>query len=114
MATLFVIFAIGLLVITAILQLRRRLRLSCWLLAIFPAIACIAALLDLSRGAAQPGQSTFESDEKQLAFCFVILLLNVAAALLPRWRILFWSAWLFNAAICAVGVYLAFFWHVFS
>ena len=114
MATLFIAFAIALLVITALLQLRRKPGLSCWLLAILPAFACMAALLDLSRGVAQLGRSTFESDEKQLVFCVLILLLNVAAALLPRWRILFWGAWLFNALICGVVVYLAFFWHVFS
>jgi hypothetical protein len=103
-----------LLVGTAALQLTGRRRLSCWLLALFPGSLCVGCLLDIARGAAKIGESTYRSDQKQLLYCLCFLLLSVAAALRPQWKWMFWIAWAFNALVCGVLVYLAFFWKVFS
>ncbi len=105
---------VALLVGTAALQLTGRRRLSCWLLALFPATLCVACILDILRGAAKIGESAFESDRKQLVYCLVFLAISVFAALRPQWKSLFWLAWVFGALVCGILVYLAFFWKVFS
>jgi hypothetical protein len=109
-ASLVIVLLIG----TAILQLTGRRRLSCWLLGLIPASLCAACLVDIGHGAAKIGESAYQGDEKQLLYCLCFLLLSVVAALRPHWRWLFWIAWAFNALICGVLVYLAFFWKVFS
>ena len=99
---------------TAALQLMGRRRLSCWLLLLFPTILCVAALADLARGSARIGLAAFESDEKQLAILLCFLAVSGIAAFRPGWRWLFWAAWVLNALVCGVLIYLAFFWKVFS
>jgi hypothetical protein len=111
----FVAFVVvGLLVATAALQLTGRPRLSCWLLALFPACLCAGCLVDLVHGAAQIGASAYRSDRKQLISCLIFLAISLFAALRSQWRWLFWLAWVLNALICGILVYLAFFWKVFS
>jgi len=86
---------------------------GCWLLPISSALLCVGVLLDLSRGVQQIGQGAIESDQKQLAFCLALLALSVLAAFLPKRPWLFWIAWTANAFVCAVPVYMVFFWKVF-
>ncbi len=109
-ASVVVVLVIG----TAILQLTGRRKLSCWLLALFPASLCVGCLVDLAGGAAKIGEGAYQSDQKQLIPCLILLAINVIAALRSQWRWLFWIAWAFNAFICGILVYLAFFWKVFS
>jgi len=105
---------VGLLIAAAALQLTGRRRLSCWLLALFPASLCVGCMVDLAHGAAQMGAGAYQSDLKQLIPCLVLLAIGVFAALRTQWRWLFWLAWVLNAFICGILVYLAFFWKVFS
>jgi len=114
MASVFVIAAIALLVAAAGLQIAHKPKLAGWLLVVFPAFLCVAALADLAHGARVLGEASYESDLKQLGYCLILVFVTVLAAFQPRQRWLFWAAWLMNAAICAVLVYLAFFWKVFS
>ena len=114
MASVLTIFATVLLVTAAVLEFTRKRTLSGWLLVPFPAAMCAAGLLDLSRGVARIGRAAYESDLKQLAYIFFLLLVTVFAALRPNARWLFWLAWTFSALVCGALVYLAFFWHVFS
>ena len=113
MASLITVVAVALVIAAAALWFKRR-RVSSCLLMTFPATLCIMALVDLSGGAARIGQAAFESDLKQLAYVFCLLLLCLLAALRPSWGWLFWAAWAFSALVCGVLVYLAFFWKVFS
>jgi hypothetical protein len=105
---------VALLIVAAVLQLMGWRRFSCWPLALFPASICVAALLDLSHGAAKIGAGAYASDQKQLPYCLAFLVLSVVPALRPQWNWLFWVAWVFNAFVCAFLVYVAFFWKVFS
>ena len=114
MATLFVCFGLVVLIATAILQLMRRLRISCWLLALLPGCLCLAALADLSRGVRNLGQASFDSDVKTLVFSLSLLAVGILAGILSRWRWLFWIVWISNAFVCGILIYLTFFWHVFS
>ena len=114
MATGIVIVAIALLVVAAALEFAQKRRAGAWLLVVFPVLLCAAGLMDVSRGARALGEAAYESDLKQLGYCLILLFVTVLAAFQPRQRWLFWAAWLMNAAICAVLVYLAFFWKVFS
>jgi hypothetical protein len=114
MAHVLVAIGVALGVAAAVLEFTSKRGLSGWLLVPFPALMCGAGLLDLSRGAEKIGRAAFESDLKQLAYLFFLLLLSVFAALRPNARWLFWIAWAFSAVVCGALVYLAFFWHVFS
>jgi hypothetical protein len=114
MPSLIVPVAAFVLLAAAILQGMRKRVLACWLLAPFPALMCIGILRDLARGPGQLGQGAFASDQKQLALCAVLLGMSLLPALRPvRWW-LFWVAWLLNAAVMGVLIYLVFFWKVFS
>lgn len=104
----------ALLVAAAGLQFMHKPRLAGWLLVVIPACLCVAALAELAHGARVLGEASYESDLKQLGYCLILLFVTVLAAFQPRQRWLFWVAWLLNAAIGAVLVYLAFFWKVFS
>jgi hypothetical protein len=114
MQSLAVFFAIALLITTAILNLIGKRVLSCWLLALFPAAICAGTLIDLSLGVRYLGQASFDTDVRTIPSALALLAVTVLAALRSRWRWLFWIAWLANALICGVVVYLAFFWKVFS
>lgn len=114
MGALLTVFVVLLLLAAAALQLRGQRRLGCWLLAVFPAFACIAYLRDLVQGAQRLGLATYQSDQKQVGAALVLLAVSVVAALRPRWRWLFWIEWIFNAIACGILVYLVFFWKVFS
>lgn len=113
MAHVLVAIAVVLVVAAAVLEFTSKRRLSGWLLVPLPALMCGGGLLDFSRGAEKIGRAAFESDLKQLAYLF-FLLLSVFAALRPNARWLFWTAWALSALVCGALVYLAFFWHVFS
>src|SRR5208337_4453540 len=106
MATLTVPAVTILVIIAAILHTTGKRVFGCWLLALFPASTCIAILYDLSRGSARIGLGAFESDQKQLLFCLVLLALSLFAALRPKWPWLFWIAWIPAAFVCAGLVYL--------
>jgi len=114
MARFLVVSAAGISLFAAILHLMGKRRLSCWLLVPLPAIGCGMAILELSHGAQRIGESSFETDLMQLAYLSVLLVLSLIAALRSNWRWLFRVAWMSNATVCAVFVYLAFFWKVFS
>ncbi|MFZ0746993.1 MAG: hypothetical protein WAM85_21495 [Terracidiphilus sp.] len=114
MASLVVPILIGLLVAVAVLHVILNRKLAAWLLVLFPASLCGAALADLSRGAEKLGQTAYESDQKQLVYCFFLLALSLTAALRPKWLWLFWIAWVADALVCGIFVYLACFWKAFS
>ncbi len=114
MGALLAIFVVMILLVAAGLQLAARRRSACWLLAVFPAFACLAYLRDLSLGPQRTGLAAYQSDQKQLGAAFLLFAISVFAALRPQWRWLFWIEWIFNAIACGILVYLAFFWKVFS
>ncbi len=114
MASFIAIGATVLLAVTAILQFTRKRQLGCWLLVAFPALLCAVALVDMARGPAALGQVAFESDTKQLMCCAALLGLTLLAAWRARWKWMFWVAWMMNALICGILVYLVFFWKVFG
>ena len=60
------------------------------------------------------GQGAFEGDQKQLVYCFFFLALSLTAALCPKWPWLFRIAWVIDAWVCGILVYLAYFWKVFN
>jgi hypothetical protein len=74
----------------------------------------VALLFDLSHGAKDLGEASYHSDLRALPYSVAFLAISVLAALRPGWRWLFWILWLISAVMCAVMVYLAFFWKVFS
>jgi hypothetical protein len=87
---------------------------GCWLLVFSPASLCVGILRDLSLGVRQIGQAAIQNDRNQLAFCLVLLVLSLLAALRLSWPWLFWIAWALNALVCAVLLYMVLFWKVFS
>jgi hypothetical protein len=114
MGALLTLIVLVLLLAAAAFHLRGRRRLSCWLLAAFPAFACIAYLRDLALGSARIGLAAYRSDRKQFGAALAMLAVSALAALRPQWRWLFWLEWLFSALACGVLIYLVFFWKVFS
>ncbi len=114
MASLFVLVLIALLLAAAALHLMRSRNLAAWLLVVFPATLCAGIMRDLSKGAANLGQGAFEDDQKQLVYCFFFLAVSLTAALCPKWPWLFRIAWLLDASVCGILVYLAYFWKVFN
>ena len=114
MAVLFCWFAVLLLIVCAVLNFTRRRALSCWLLVLFPAVFCFALLFDISHGVQKLGQASYHSDLRALPYALAFLAITLLAAFRPNWRWLFWTIWLVSALICAVIVYLTFFWKVFS
>jgi hypothetical protein len=114
MPQLFVIGFVVLLIAAAALHVVGRRSVGCWLLVIFPTIACVVALAELAGGSQRIGQNAYTSDEKQLGFISIVLVLGLLAAVRPRWPWLFWIVWVLNGTACAALVYLAFFWKVFN
>jgi hypothetical protein len=114
MAELLVVLFVALEVAAAAMHLRKRRALAGWLLTAAGAAMCVGLAAELMRGVARIGLSTYQSDQRQLGFFLVALMTSLTAALRPRWRVLFWIAWLMNALVCAALVYLAFFWKVFQ
>ncbi|HUN86934.1 MAG TPA: hypothetical protein VMU48_21320 [Terracidiphilus sp.] len=114
MASVAIFSFIAVLLAAAVLYLMRNQKVACWLLVPFPAFLCLAILRDLSGGIPKLGQSAFESDQKELLYCFFFLAMSLTAALRPRWPWLFWFAWVVNAFACALLVFLAYFWKAFS
>jgi hypothetical protein len=111
-----VLLLIWILVLIAapILRAVRRPTPASWLLTALPAAASLASFEDLARGAAAVGEGTFESAEKQLVLFLLLLFVTVLAAFRTQTRWLFWAAWLMNAVVCALVVYMALFWKVFA
>lgn len=105
--------SILLLVAAAILQLTRHWRLGAWLLVVFPVCLMAAGAVDLSRGMGALGPGAYRSDLKETGFCLAMLLLTLLAAFQRKLRWPFWVAWVLNSGVCAVIVYLVFFWKVF-
>ena len=87
---------------------------SCWLLVFSAASLCVGILRDFSLGVRQIGHAAIQNDRNQLAFCLVLLVLSLLAALRLSWPWLFWIAWTLNALVCAVLLYMVLFWKVFS
>lgn len=114
MAPLLVPVLIAFLLAAAALHVMRSRRAAAWLLVVFPATLCAGILWDLSKGAANLGQGAFEGDQKQLVYCLFFLAVSLTAALCPKWPWLFWIAWLLDASVCGILVYMAYFWKVFS
>ncbi len=114
MTSLLVVVVAALLLVAAGLHIAKNRALPCWLLVPFPLIGCAAALVEISRGPNGIGEAAFKSDQKQLGYLAVLLLVSLLAALRPQWAWLFWLAWAFNALVCGILVYVAFFWKVFS
>jgi hypothetical protein len=88
--------------------------IGCSLLVLFPAFVCVAILYDLSLGVTRIGRGAFQSDQKELVFSLVLLVLSLFAALRPKWPWLFWIAWAPCALAGGVLVCLEYFWKVFS
>ena len=114
MAVLFCWFAVVLVLGSAILHFTRLRTLACWLLALLPACLCVGLLIDLAKGAQKLGQASYQSDLKTLLPIIGFLAVAVFAAAKPRWGWLFWITWVLGALICAVVVFLTYFWKVFS
>ena len=114
METLFCWFAIVLLVTCAALEFTRWRVIGTRLLVLFPAVLCVAVLLDLAHGVARLGQAANNTDLRALPFLLGFLALAVLGALRTNWRWLFWLTWIVSALFCSIAVYLTFFWHVFS
>jgi hypothetical protein len=113
-AAIFCWLAVVLVLACAVLHFTRRRQLACWLLAIFPATLCVALLFDLAHGAAKLGQASYNSDIRTLPYLLGFLVITLLSALRPRWGWLFWIGWAFSAFVCAVVVFLTYFWKVFS
>lgn len=103
-----------LLAVCAVLNFTRKRVLGGWLLVLFPAAICLALLVDLGSGPTRLGEASFHSDLRALPYTIAFLAVGFLAAFRPNWRWLFWILWLVSAVICAVMVYLVFFWKVFS
>ena len=114
MAVLFCWFAIALVLASAVLHFTHLRKAACWLLVLLPAALCIGLATDLAKGAQKLGQASYQSDLKTLLPLVGFLAITVFAALRPKWGWVFWIAWLFSAVICAVVVFLTYFWKVFS
>lgn len=114
MAVLFCWFAILLLVVCAVLFFTSLRKLGCWLMVVFPAALCAALLKDLTKGARKMGEASYHSDLMVLLPLFALLVITVLAALRPRWGWVFWIAWILNALVCALIVFLTYFWKIFS
>jgi hypothetical protein len=114
MAVLFCWFAIVLLLVCAALFFTPLRKLGCWLLVIFPAVLCAGLLKDLAKGAQKMGQASYQSDLKTLLPLVGFLAITLFAAVRPRWGWAFWIAWILNALVCAIVVFLTYFWKVFS
>jgi hypothetical protein len=113
-AVLFCWFAIALVLGSAILHFTRLRTLACWLLALLPASLCVGLFIDLAKGAQNVGQASYQSDLKTLVPLAGFLAISVFAAIKPKWRWVFWIAWVLDALVCAVVVFLTYFWKVFS
>jgi len=106
--------ALATLMMALVYQFLGKLRASCWLLLVFPVILSVVAFLSFSSGTGRDVGTDLRSDQNMAIFCISLLCLSVFAVLRPRWRWLFWLAWLPNAIACGTLVYLVLFWHVFS
>jgi hypothetical protein len=114
LAVLFCWLVVVLVLVSAVLHFTRLRTLACWLLALLPASLCFGLLRDLFKGTQQLGQASYQSDLKTLLPLVGFLAISVFAALKPKWGWLFWIAWLLGALVCAVVVFLTYFWKVFS
>jgi len=114
MAAVFCWFAVLLVTTCAVLRFIRRKTTACWLLVVFPSALCVGLFLDLAHGAQRLGQASYSSDLRTLPYVLGFLVVALIAALRPRWAWLFWIGWVFSALICAVVVFLTYFWKVFS
>jgi uncharacterized membrane protein len=113
-AAIFCWFAVVLVLTCAVLHFMRRRQLACWLHVIFPAALTLALSLDLAHGTAKLGQASYNSDMRTLSYLLGFLVVTVLAALRPKWGRLFWIAWAFSAFVCAVVIFLTYFWRLFS
>ncbi len=114
MAVLFCWFAIALLFVSAALFFTPLRKLGCWLMALFPAALCAALFKELVKGSAKIGEATYHSDLIVLLPLLAFLAITILAAVRPRWGWVFWIGWVLNAMVCALIVFLTYFWKVFS
>ena len=114
MAVLFCWFSVVLLIVCALLFFTPFRKIGCWLMAIFPAALCADFLKELAKGSSRSGEMAFHGEIGALLVLLAFLIITVLAALRPRWGWLFWIAWILNSLICALIVFLTYFWKVFS
>lgn len=114
MAAVFCWFAVILVFVCAVLHFTHRRKLACWLLVAFPVALCLGLFVDLAHGATRLRQASYNSDLRTLPYLLGFLFITVLAALRPKWGWVFWIAWLFSALVCALVVFLTYFWKVFS
>jgi hypothetical protein len=113
-ACIFAIALVALWAAAAVLWFTRGRVIAGWLLTLLPASFCLSYMSELLKGEAALGRGTFGTDERQFLCGLVALVLTVSSAVKWRWRWLFWIVWICNGLVCAVVVYLVFFWKVFS
>lgn len=87
---------------------------GCWLLVLSAASLCIGIIRDLCLGVRQIGQAAIDDDHNHLMFCLVLLVLSLLATLRTNWLWFFWIVLTLNTMVCAVLLYIVFFWKVFS
>lgn len=114
MAAIFCWLAVILVLACAVVHFTHRKNLACWLLVIFPGALCLGVFLDLAHGAQALGEASYSSDLRTLPYLLGFLVITLIAAFRPRWGWLFWIAWVFSSLVCAVVVFLTYFWKVFS
>lgn len=114
MAVLFCWLAIVLVIGTGILHFTRMRKLACQLLVLLPVSLCIGLLLDLAKGRQKLGEGGYHSDLQTLFPLIGFLAVAVFSALHPKWGWAFWIAWTLSFIVCAVIVFLTYFWKVFS
>jgi uncharacterized transporter YbjL len=110
---LIVISIVVLVIVAAVLHAAGKRRMGCWMLVLVSVTCCVGILQNLSLGVRRLGQGTIDNDHNQLAFCLFLLAVGLLAAFRPRLHWLFWVAWLLNAFICSILLYMIFFWKVF-
>ena len=113
-ASLFAIACVALWLASALLRMMRRGVFAGWPLTFLPGSACFRYVAELSRGGTALSLVPSASNQSQLLISLASLGLSVLSAVQWGWRWLFWTVWICNGLVCAVIVYLVFFWKVFS
>lgn len=112
--SLFATALVALWAASALLWFTRGRAIAGWLLTFLPASFVFLSVAEILKGKASLGRGTFETDERQLWFSLATLAVCVLSAVKWRWRWSFWAIWICTGLVCAVIVYLTFFWKVFS
>lgn len=102
------LFLIFMEIAAPVLRILKRRTIATWALVLgtVPVVA-------LAAGAVRHPTQPASNDWKWLAYVLAILALSLLS-LLRRAHLVFWLAWAGNLFQIGIGIYLAFFWHVFS